>query len=79
MLLRLMSLADMLLPALIDDIELRFDMVLSVLADALEAAGIACLRFNFRGVGGSDGRKGLAGPTGWPSRPGVGRTNGHFL
>lgn len=31
------------------------DMVLGVLASALETAGIASLRFNFRGVGASDG------------------------
>ena len=31
------------------------DAVLSTAADALLAAGISCLRFNFRGVGSSDG------------------------
>jgi len=31
------------------------DMVLGVLAESLESAGIASLRFNFRGVGASDG------------------------
>ncbi len=31
------------------------DMVLGVLAEALQNADVACLRFNFRGVGGSDG------------------------
>jgi alpha/beta superfamily hydrolase len=32
------------------------DSVLGCLADALLDAGVACLRFNFRGVGGSSGR-----------------------
>ncbi len=31
------------------------DMVLGILAGALQSADIACLRFNFRGVGGSGG------------------------
>jgi alpha/beta superfamily hydrolase len=31
------------------------DNVLAILARALEHSGVACLRFNFRGVGGSEG------------------------
>ena len=31
------------------------DTVLDILAAALERSGVACLRFNFRGVGGSEG------------------------
>lgn len=32
------------------------DHVLGILGKALEDSGVACLRFNFRGVGGSEGR-----------------------
>ena len=51
------------------------DMVVGVLARALESVDVTCLRFNFRGVGGSDGThdgnggeiEDLAAVIGWAS------------